>query len=66
MTFKAKVDLIYILNCPKLQEIFENTTGNSAKKKYLSVYYGICLLGILPTRSKGFESKTKGDDNLLK
>jgi len=61
--FKARVDLIHILNCPKLHEEFQNILGNSTKKN-LSTYYGISLLAIVPTKSKGFESKTKGYDNI--
>lgn len=61
--FKAEVDLIYILNCPKLQEMFQNMLGNSTKKK-ISVYHSISLLVLLPIKSKRSESKTKDDGNL--
>lgn len=56
--FKAEVDLIYILNCPKLQEMFQNMLGNSTKKN-LSVYHSISLLAILSIKSNKSESKTK-------
>lgn len=63
--FKAKADLIYILNCPKLQEIFQNILGNSTKKN-ISVYYSSSLLVILLCKTKGFDLNVKGDDNLQK
>lgn len=45
--------------------MLQNILGNSTKN-YLSVYYGISLLVILPTKSKDIESNTKDDDNLQK
>lgn len=63
--FKAKVDLIYILNRPKLQEMFQNILGNSTKKN-ISVYYSSSLLVMLLCKAKGFEFNMKGDDNLQK
>jgi len=56
--FKAEVDLIYILNCPKLRETFQNKLGNSTKKN-VSVYHSISLLVILSIKSNKSESKTK-------
>lgn len=63
--FKAKVDLIYILNCPKLQEMFQNILGNSTKKN-ISVYYSSSLLVMLLHKTEDFDFNVKGDDNLQK
>lgn len=63
--FKAKVDLIYILNCPELQEVFQNIVGNSIKKN-TSVYYSSSLLVMLLHKTEGFDFNMKGDYNLQK